>query len=296
MHPNLWDASVGSSPDLPTPVRQAIAAIGKPRLLRPLRFSDHRLTISPRRFANATKHGFRSDMTVHAQKRRTPSGAKAAKDVGRGGADCMVAGRSPNLLSAGVQTDGQFVELFDQVWALVLSLAEQSRELGQLKGGHGAADPQIIEAFLQAKRQALWKYDFLELAGEAWELKRIMMIRSNTIASLKGDPANSDINKDRIESSMGSGDRVEAFFDARRLTPSKEASDEIPAYVVHLLAERLWRRRNGNIPASVAASIAWLVLPGYERRQWLGRAAIATMGAARADSASILENAAKVAD
>jgi hypothetical protein len=208
----------------------------------------------------------------------------------------MVAGRSPNLLSAGVQTDGQFVELFDQVWALVLSLAEQSRELGQLKGGHGAADPQIIEAFLQAKRQALWKYDFLELAGEAWELKRIMMIRSNTIASLKGDPANSDINKDRIESSMGSGDRVEAFFDARRLTPSNEASDEIPAYVVHLLAERLWRRRNGNIPASVAASIAWLVLPGYERRQWLGRAAIATMGAARADSASILENAAKVAD
>jgi hypothetical protein len=217
-----------------------------------------------------------SDMTVHAQKRRTPRGA--AKSIMRGG-------KAPT--DADVQTDGQFVELFDQVWALVLSMVEQSQELNQLKGCLNAANPRSIEPFLQAQRQAFLKYNFLELVGEAWELKRIMIIRSNVIASLKGsDPVNSDI--DRIKASISPEERVEAFFDERRLTPSNDALDEIPVYVVHSLAETLWRRRNGNIPVSTAASIAWLVLPEYERRQWLGRAAVATMEAARGDPASVL--------
>jgi hypothetical protein len=222
------------------------------------------------------------DMKVHAQKRRTPSGAKAAEGVVEAKAR-TVPERSPNLLPASpphVETDSQLVELSDQVWALALSIADQSQELSQLKGGIGI-DPLSIAAFLQAQRQAFLKYDLLALVGEAWELKRILIIRRNTIAWLTGGPVQSDIDRDRIKASMGSEERVEAFFDEVRLTPSNDASVEMPVYVVHALAERLWRSRNGNIPVSLAASIAWLVLPGYERRQWLGRAAFATTRAAR---------------
>jgi hypothetical protein len=233
-------------------------------------------------------------MTVHTQKRRTPSEIKAAKDVKRD------TERSQNLRLAGLpqaQPGGQFVELFDQVLALAVSVAEQSRKFRQLKGV-GAGDLQSIEAYLQSQRQVFLKYDAVELVGEAWELKRIMMTQSSAIASLKGDSAKGDVKRDQFEASMGEVDRVKAFFDARRLIPSNDALDDTSAYVVHLLAERLWRRRNGNIPISVAATIAWLVLPGYERRQWLGRAAIATIESAGAslNPASILEKAAKVAD
>jgi hypothetical protein len=223
-------------------------------------------------------------MTLNAQKRRTPDGAKAAaKGITREARARAVAERSQSSLSTSlphVESDSQLVELFDQVWALTLSVAAQSQELIQLKGCLDA-DPRSVEAFLQARRQALLKYDLLALVGEAWELKRLEIIRRNTIASLKGGPETSDIYRDRIQASMSSEDRVEAFFDKRRLTPSNDASDEMPVYLVHSLAELLWRRINGNIPASGPAGIAWLVLPGYEQRQWLGRAAVATMEAER---------------
>jgi hypothetical protein len=224
-------------------------------------------------------------MTVHPQKRRTPSGAKAGQGIMQEAKARTVAERSPKLPTSlpHAETDGQLVELFGQVWALALFMAEQSQELSQLKGGLDP-DPRSIEAFLQAQRQAFLTYDLLALVGEAWELKRVVIIRRNTIASLKGGPVNSDIERDRIKASTGSEeDRAGAFFAEMRLTPSNDASDEMPVYVVHSLAERLWRTKNANIPVSVAASIAWLVLPGYERRQWLGRAAIATMEVARAN-------------
>jgi hypothetical protein len=217
-------------------------------------------------------------MTVHAQKRRTPREAKAAKGI-------IVKAKAPTVAS--VRTDSRFVKIFDQVWALVLSMVEQNQELSLLKEGLGTTGPRSVEAFLQVQRQAFLKYDFLELVGEAWELKRVIIIRNNTIASLRGsDPVGNDI--DRIKASLSPKERVEAFFGERRLTPRNDALDEIPVYVVHSLAERLWRKSNGNIPVSTAASIAWLVLPENERRQWLGRAAIATMEAAPGDPASVL--------